>query len=346
MAELFCRVVSRSYSKLIYPLREAVSNGGWWLRFEVIMGRAASRFFLVTISIFALAESAFAAGRGAAEDVTDEFRATWETVAGAGEVSAEILKLREFHVIFVSGFLADAGAVLGLRPAFNQQRRALDGYGISNSLAEIQTAGRVATNAELVASAIAAAVKPVLLITYSKGSLDSLEALRLHPELIAKVPGWWMLQSPIFGTPVANYARASGLPIAVADLVDLIGGDSAAVADMTLDVRAEYMRAHADFFSGLPAQIKILSFAAWKKNSGFFRWDTDFKPIRDFMLNFDGMENDGLVPWKSAIFPGSDFVALEGVDHVAAVHSSRWIEFDRLRFTCVLLKMLGKRLIQ
>lgn len=295
--------------------------------------------FLFGVGISRLAQAAYAPN-----NITSEFRNSWNSVADAG-IESELMQLRDYQVIFIKGFLSDEATLINLPPAFLTQQKILADAGVDTVVSPIGTSSSMAKNAEIIALTIQSSKKPVLLFSYSKGSLDAVEALRLHPELMEKVHGWWMVQSPMLGTPLADHVENHTLSEAVADFaMALIGGDDRAVEDMTVQARRNYFQENAVFLTRLVQQIPIISFASWKNFNLLNLGDTIFALTRDFILAVDSMDNDGLVPWKSEVFPGSEYIAIEGLDHTAAVHGSPNIRFDRARFSKTMYSLLTKRI--
>ncbi|MEK6544822.1 MAG: insulinase family protein, partial [Elusimicrobiota bacterium] len=60
-------------------------------------------------------------------------------------------------------------------------------------------------NAQVIKDYVLASDKPAMLWGHSKGGIDILEALRLYPEIRAKVAGVVLVQSPYKGTPIADF---------------------------------------------------------------------------------------------------------------------------------------------
>lgn len=94
----------------------------------------------------------------------------------------------------------------------------------------------------------------VVIVSHSKGGLDTLHALIEHPELIDEpVVGWVALQGPFYGSPVASVAPSLG------DLILTQLGGGPALSDLSPDVREAYMSDHATAVADLGAAIPVLS---------------------------------------------------------------------------------------
>lgn len=118
----------------------------------------------------------------------------------------------------------------------------------------------------------------VVIVSHSKGGLDTLEAL-LHPnarELLADtVVGWVALQAPFYGSPVADPA-----PSAInAVLLSAVGGNGESLDDLKTAGRESYMAARAvdtpdatdlgDLSSAIPIISAYSSYEAGITVAGF-----------------------------------------------------------------------------
>lgn len=95
----------------------------------------------------------------------------------------------------------------------------------------------------------------IVIVSHSKGGLDTLHALITDPALAEDGPvvGWVALQAPFFGSPVASLAPA------VADQLLIALGGGPALSDLSPGVREPYMTANAAAVAQIAAAIPILS---------------------------------------------------------------------------------------
>ena len=98
--------------------------------------------------------------------------------------------------------------------------------------------------------------KKVVILSHSKGGLDTLEALLAnHGVWKAPVVGWVSLQAPFFGTPIADR-----VPDAFAEhLLEALGGDERALREQTVSERRRYMRENEETVRQLASSIPIRS---------------------------------------------------------------------------------------
>ena len=86
------------------------------------------------------------------------------------------------------------------------------------------------------AGAIEAAKSKIVLVTHSKGCLDSLSALVDHAALRTKVAAWVAIQGPFRGAAMADVLAEPG----IVGALELLGGSGAALEDMRSERRLAY----------------------------------------------------------------------------------------------------------
>jgi hypothetical protein len=147
-------------------------------------------------------------------------------------------------------------------------------------------------------------------------------------------------QTPYFGSPIANAVLADPALRKFADrLLQALGGTLESLMSLETAQRAAYYREHAADIKELTAEVPYITFGSWK-NDEPARIDTVLEPLRNAMLK-TGLDNDGLVPVKSALLPGADHIAVEGLDHLVTVMGEGHIlELDRGAFVRTLLLMM------
>ncbi|MFA6433498.1 MAG: tyrosine-protein phosphatase [Elusimicrobiales bacterium] len=294
--------------------------------------------------------------RAPGKNITGDYYSAITAVAAAGAGDdAKYKKLSGYRILFVPGFMTnpsvdpdllykEGGAInlmKGVMPTyFEEQITWLRASGLDAGIVDIESEAGIKHNAELIAAQISRSPKPVIIFSHSKGGLDTLEALIRRPDLRRKVRGLVSIQSPYFGTPVADWVllgRHSLSPASAAAL-KLLGGNLESVKDLSVKSRMDYQAENAGQIAAITAAIPTISFGAWK-NEEKGAMDSLFEPTRDLMLGW-GIKSDGLVPVDSEMLPGANQIAIEGLDHLATVIKVQKPAFERVNFIRTLLTLL------
>ena len=280
-------------------------------------------------------------------DVTEKFQLTWDSCDRLlGE--KEKMELGKYKVILVPGFLSNAttrpisifGKSVQLGKYFGDQMKTLTELGVEYQLADIESEQTPSFNAVIIAKEIEASDKPVILIGHSKGGLDIMETLITRKRLLSKVKGIITIQTPYFGSPIADYILKGGmLEKLVSHLLKSMGGNLDSLVSLDTRTRGTYYQENAAAINEVIDTVPVITLGSWK-NGVKYELDTVLKPLRDEMLKM-GLQNDGQVPLSSAILPGTDHVKIEGVDHfVTVMGTGSILRYDRPRMTKTLLLML------
>lgn len=293
--------------------------------------------------VFSLAVSLCFTSTAAAFDSVDFFvnyepegRDLTQELFEPSEKSLEELKpqLQDLNFVLVAGFFSDFASTvertrfdraLNLKPQFFDQINVLKELELPYSLLDIESEAGPELNAELIKDKLLSLPDhSVALITHSKGCIDALEAFLLYPELRKKIRFWIPLQGPFMGSPAADLALSHPSWLKSMDrILKWMGGSIDSLISISVEFRITHMLALEDELQQILEEVPILSVATSKPDEKG-KWDTRFEPFfRDWLLK-KGVENDGIVPWKSAIYPSSHFVHIEGLDHL-------WIESKELK---------------
>lgn len=228
------------------------------------------------------------------------------------EDAALARRLAGHRILLCYGLFGEV--VAGLRLDYmRSQADWLRGLHLDVEVVALPTAAPVSTNARRIAARIEEDPRPVLLIGHSKGGLEALAAL-LHPGIAARCDGFVALQSPFFGSPVAD-ALCGIRPLhraAHRALHALRLGSGQGLRDLTTPVRAAWMERHAAGIAALIRQVPVavaattLEDAPWRLEEGAYR-------LLDRWTRRQGMgPGDGLVPLASAQLPGLPTLVLPG----------------------------------
>ena len=145
--------------------------------------------------------------------------------------------------------------------SFHTQMSYFDAHGIayenlSAASNAFDTSESVEHNAAAILEFLRSTDKQIIIVSHSKGGLDTLDALLDAPELWGDtVLGWVALQAPFYGSPVADPA-----PSAInALLLGAVGGNGQSVDDLKTVTRVPYMDANEGRIASLTASIPIIS---------------------------------------------------------------------------------------
>ena len=188
----------------------------------------------------------------------------------------------------------------------------LRSLGLPVQVVALPTAAPVATNAARLAEVLAGDDRPALLIAHSKGGLEALAAL-LTPGAAARCRGFIAIQSPFFGSPVADAICAqAALHRAAHHTLRALGiGDGAALHDLTTPARTAWMAAHAEEIAALVRRLPVVAVAS-ELGTALDLHDHAYLALSRWMRRRGAGPNDGLVPVDSARLPGARQVLLAG----------------------------------
>ena len=261
----------------------------------------------------------------------------------------ELEHIRNYHFLFVRGIMGDFVTFFGKLimnhfgefQYYDEEIKWLRSLGIEAEQLKLHTEASTKKNAKVIAKAVLRATKPVVLIGHSKGTTDILQFLLDRKDLRPRVAGFLTMEGAVQGTPVADYLLKIWVLHAIADVVLFFqGGSGQSLKDLSTTVRIPWATEHQTDFAQIAHEVPVLSFGSWKNPDPSGKEDSMFKLIRDVTLSNMGLENDGLIPRKAMIVPGSRFVMFEGLDHATPVSNNKFISLDRPRFFKALLGTL------
>ena len=243
--------------------------------------------------------------------------------------------LRRHTILLVPGYFSD------LDPGyFSDQLRWLASGGVEHQKVAVKSRQSVAVNSSIIAAAIRNASKPVILITHSKGSVDTLDALRTDSASRRKVKGWISLQGAFFGSPVADMLLDETRlnPLVVSVMLQYLGGTREAAQNLTTSAALAYYRDNKPAIDAVVREVPAIAFASALEGEPGAQARTNLEIPLELMRR-QGIRSDGLVPLDAAVLPGMSFVKVLGVDHIAPVMAAAQ-RFDRIRMTKALLLLL------
>jgi pimeloyl-ACP methyl ester carboxylesterase len=215
-----------------------------------------------------------------------------------------------YTVMFVPGLLAECLA--SQSTVFGDSRADLEAQGYRTGY--IQTRGRQSseTNAVIVRDAIRAmpADARIILVTHSKGTVDTLVALSEYPDLTDRVVALVSVAGAVNGSPLADL-----VPNWVAELAESMqipecprGHGVEAADSLRRAERLSWLATHS-----LPASVRTYSLVAVAGP------DSVSAVLRPFYRMLAGTDpaNDGQVIDSDAIVPGSTLLGYANADHLA-----------------------------
>jgi hypothetical protein len=280
-------------------------------------------FALATLSIDAVA----------AADQTHTYSDAYRSNCAFGIAHMEVL--RRHKVLLIPGYFGDFDPNY-----FSDQLQWLSSMGIEREKVTIKARQSVLINAPIIAAAIRDSLRPVILITHSKGSVDALEALRTAPPLRSKVKGWISLQGAFFGSPVADMLLDGSQidPLVAILILGYLGSTKESAQGLTTGASLAYYRNHKAVIDQVVREVPAIAFASALDSAPGMR--TTLEIPRELMAR-RGIRSDGLVPLNAAVLPGMDYIKVFGVDHIAPVMPALQ-RLDRVRMTKALLLALPK----
>jgi pimeloyl-ACP methyl ester carboxylesterase len=273
----------------------------------------------------------------ASRDSTAEFLSIYKEVAALGDRKSRAsipAACYDCDYLFVPGLLTRWNTGY-----FSPNMQRLASLGLTSRLTWApHTMGAILANGESMRRELEAHTRPVVVFGHSKGALDTWAALSQHPELAAKVRAFVALQSPVFGSEVADWYRATAFRRwAVRTGARLTGGSEQAVWDLTTASREA-------FVSEFPFPEPVQAFSIV---STFTRRFHRFYVGTRAMGLHGSAPHDGMVSVERGVIPGSRWIRLEDMDHLDPVSASDGIEqffasttYDPAHLTEALLRLI------
>ncbi len=234
---------------------------------------------------------------------------------------SDIPSLDGQRVLLVYGLLGEI--VAALRPFgldYMQPLRAwFAAQGADATVVRLQTAEAVSANAAKLRAVLLADPRPALIVAHSKGGLEALAAL-LDPAAQARCMGFLAMQSPFFGSPVADAVLAAKpMEAATGGLARLLRvGSGEGVKDLTTTARCLWMAAAREPIARLIATVPVACLATRLQEGQARGRERLHLAAAQWMERRGCGPNDGLVPVDSALIPGARHLVLPG-SHIATV---------------------------
>lgn len=191
--------------------------------------------------------------------------------------------------------------------------------GADVSVVPLRTAESVSANAARLRAVLLADPRPALIVAHSKGGLESLAAL-IDPAAQAHCSGFLAMQSPFFGSPVADaLLAAKPMEAAAGGLARLLRiGSGDGLKDLTTNARRLWMAAASDGVRRIIAALPVACLATALREGEARGRERLHLAAAQWMEKRGHGPNDGLVPVSSALIPGARHLVLPG-SHIATV---------------------------
>lgn len=289
------------------------------------------------------------------------------------EIALQLGELQRHHIVIVPGFLSESFECVGTaasdaavwadqqliramrlagreidphckkrRPDFELQRSLFDQFEIPHSTVDIDSEAPGEENKQVIEEHLGGIEEPVIVLSHSKGGLDSLAAFIEWPDLSEKVAGWISLQSPFFGAELADEVVDNRFAPKILDpILNWMNGDFDAVVDLSIKTRIPYMEDHRKFIDQWMSEVPSIQIGSTIEGypddvGGLFAFTSDR------YLKYEKI-NDGIVPLESCFIEGGNHLVLEGLDHSHLNRGKDKPGFSNKKFTqAILLLLLDK----
>jgi hypothetical protein len=231
-----------------------------------------------------------------------------ESPARSKAVELTTAELPSYRIVVVTGALGDC-RWKDMLP-FGQAIDRLVASGVRVDAVVVGGRSSAEHNARQIAEALGrspATGERVVMVGYSKGTVDILEFLVMYPDLAQNVAAVASFGGPVFGSPLAVDAERyyRHLP---ADAFSKFcePGDGGVFTSLLPDVRQQWMAGHP-----LPQHVRYFSIAAFTTRDHLSRG------LRNSWHELAEVDerNDGQVVLQDALIPGSTLLALVNSDH-------------------------------
>lgn len=213
------------------------------------------------------------------------------------------------HIVIIPGMFGQCLKkwALPLQDAASYIRK--QGYRVDTI--DVEGRSSSARNAAIIAQALPHLIGPgerLLIIGYSKGMSDVLEALSLYPDAIPAGSAVVSLSGVVSGTPIADYSESLDRFVSRVPLPDCGPGDRTAVESLNPRHRLAWLANHP-----LPRDRTYFSVSAFT-DYAHVSW-----PLKQTYRQLSPVNgpNDGQVPYTDAILPGSHLLGYLNADHWA-----------------------------
>src|SRR5215470_5052498 len=218
---------------------------------------------------------------------------------------------RALRIVVVPGLFGEC--LRGTAVPFSDGLAHLETLGYRTDIAWVSGRSSSGHNARQLREAfMAAPLDPgerLLVVAYSKGAVDTLEALVAYPELVPRVAALVSIAGAINGSRLIEALdRTSTAILEQVELTDCAAGDGGALESLRPAARMRFLAT-----ASLPPAVQYFSLVGIVDQA-----DTSW-PLRRRWRRLAEIDprNDGQVLWTDAVIPGSKLLGYVRADHLA-----------------------------
>lgn len=216
--------------------------------------------------------------------------------------SDQLGRLKKYTIVFVPGLGYKSDTTTGAD--FARQRRLLSQKGIENILVETDEWGLIEQNASVIRKMVENLPgKPIILVSASKGGLETLMALNDAPA--ENVRAWINIGGILHGTPIADEYLSWPKSWLASLLILFKGGNNAIIEDMSYARRNEMFQS-----MHISPHIKIIHYVGLP-----LAFQVSSEIEGRFCDLFEYGPNDGLTPVADELTSNGIIIADLGLDH-------------------------------
>jgi len=319
--------------------------------------------FIFSFLVLASMPSAFAA------DLTSVFTSEYNQRAALS--FDDQASLKNFDIYLVPGILSETflsedgrskitfagitGDYLGEQEKILSQKY---GFAVKRLSSSSRSVDEIRQNIRNALDTSRRANRKALFMTHSLGGLALIEELVLRPQMQDVVGGIIFLQSPFYGTPVADFYFSNPYHFNkfLKPVLPFLNTTDETIRYLGTQSRGSFMASEQNEVTKLIAKIPL--FTVGGVANGFRSLFTPAVNLMAYGCMTVAFEkcfsqnliagpynlSDGMVPLESSKLPGADFVVLAGADHGETVVKIPFVTYDRGHMTEVLFKILAAKI--
>jgi hypothetical protein len=300
-----------------------------------------------------------------AEDLSQTFLKIYQNNSDLGPREQKFLQSFDFYLvpgILSETFIADDGRshldfTVLTGDYFGAQKKLLSKkyhFSVKRLSSSSKSVDEIKANIRAALAASHRARRKAIFISHSLGGLGLLEELVSNEQSQKDVAGIIFLESPFYGSPVADvyFESPYDFVLWLAPILPFVNTREETIRYLSTKPRTQFMNANKEAIRKLVKRIPAFTVGGAAKSSRSL-----FKPaidligtgcIRDLFARcmtpdlFAGPydQSDGMVPFESSKLENVDYIKLEGVDHGEMVVRIPFKTYDTDRLTVGFLKIL------